>query len=106
MVVENRNELKMFDNCPKELNEFISKSKRLRSALEPQFYGATRREELNVSKESSLRVSPKKQHEIETLVPFVKELCERNGCKCVIDIGSGLVSLFFYLFNEKNIISF
>lgn len=32
----------------------------------------------------------KKQHEIEQMVPFVRDLCLKHKCKYIIDVGSGL----------------
>lgn len=45
-------------------------------------------------------MSPKKLHEVERMVTFLKEFLQNNDCHYVVDIGSGLVSYKFWFENS------
>lgn len=59
------------------------------SLLKPQFEVNTNLLESDVK---NLKVSKKKNHEIELLSPIIHEICNQVNSKHVIDVGSGLVS--------------
>lgn len=66
-------------NIPTTLQSFILNTKRILSLKPP------------VDKtEPTKKQKTKKQHEIERMLPFVRDLCVKHNCKYVIDIGSGL----------------
>ena len=44
-------------------------------------------------------MSPKKLHEVERMVTFLKEFLQKNNCHYVVDVGSGLVSYKFCFVN-------
>ena len=51
---------------------------------------------LNINSNLCRGISAKKLHEIKLMVPFVRNFCEKYQCKYLIDVGSGLVSVFFF----------
>lgn len=45
---------------------------------------------------SVVGLSRKKSHEIALLAPIINEICQKNGCDVLVDVGSGVVSMKFF----------
>ena len=79
--------------CPTTLSKLVDSLNRFRNT---NIYKNDFNYDKNVNSNSLCRgVSAKKMHEITLMVPFVRYFCEKTKCKCLIDVGSGLVGFCF-----------
>lgn len=82
-------------DLPTDLRNLLEQLKCLECQSRPIEYSGIVRSKLE--KQFCVGLSPKKQHEIETMMPFIRELCRENYVQTLVDIGSGLVVLLSQL---------
>ncbi len=78
--------------APADLRQLIEQIKLLEVRSRPAIYAVPAP---LVASKSFVGLAAKKQHEISAMVPFIRDICRRNGVGTVVDIGSGLVRRSF-----------
>ncbi|KAK7074841.1 hypothetical protein SK128_000269 [Halocaridina rubra] len=73
------------------------------SRNKPTVFNNETAEEIKVQDTFSKGLSDKKRHEVTALVRLSKQIAVTTGCKCVIDIGSGMGYIDSLLHQELNI---
>lgn len=78
-----------YPELPSSLKTFFTKINELEEMSRPLDYTPK-----VCDSETFTGLTEKKQYEIKAMMPFIRDLCTKNEVEYLIDIGSGLVSVY------------